>query len=161
MLLSASVTFSSPVFMFSLLSLFSVASSVSLRRNRGTKVCSLFLFLCPSVSFFILSLAPRDEEQRSQFSPSLFFVPYSFPYFLVFSMCFACVPLVHFPPSSLLLFFLGFYKARDHDNLSATFPRFAVADLPPAETVLSDEEGGAFELEMTTFVLNLELWKVL
>jgi len=34
-------------FVFSLLSLFSVASSVSLRRNRGTKVCSLFLFTPP------------------------------------------------------------------------------------------------------------------
>ena len=79
MLLSISVTFSYPVFLVLSALPFSVASYVSLRRNRGTKVCSffssllgsalsipvlclLFLFLLqvPLASFFVVFFPLRS-----------------------------------------------------------------------------------------------------
>jgi hypothetical protein len=85
------------------------------------------------------------------------FVAFSLVFGSPKSPCLRLCPSFLFPPGScffLFFFFSGFYKARERGNQGE--PRSSMRPTicsyrSPAETVLSDEEGGAFDSETAPF----------
>ncbi|KAL9376908.1 hypothetical protein Peur_031028 [Populus x canadensis] len=125
--------------------LFSCSRSLCLLRlffsSFSPSVLPLFLF-----ALFYLLLMPSFPPCYG--SPFLLVFPQFFPSFSSpVSVSFASPPLF-FP------FFSGFYKARERGNQGE--PRSSMRPTicsyrSPAETVLSDEEGGAFDSETAPF----------
>ena len=100
--------------------------------------------------FFVfrpLSLVLPHSRCRLLCSPCLCVVP------LLFSQFFRSSVLL--PPSSSFLPWLLIEP--ENVVIRVSHVPTICSYRSPAETVLSDEEGGAFELEMATFVLDLEV----